>query len=165
MEVTKKSPFQMSSFRVVKHVTRPLLKITDNKQYYIMFENPLKQAEQVKNPKTGADGNVVPPPFIIDVLNLEDGISMQMVANEVLKSELEKQYPDATYVGKYFEIVKNTRAEGKRYNTFGITELELVNDEPVNDEPVNVEPVKNEPSEHFGTKESASGKTAPNKVK
>lgn len=115
----------LSKYRVVKHVTRPLLKLENGVQYYIKIEAPFKLAEQMKNPKKDAAGNVIPPPTIVDVINLDGGISSQMVANEVFKSELQKQYPNDSYVGKLFELVKNTKAEGKNYNTFGITELAL----------------------------------------
>jgi hypothetical protein len=122
MENTSKA-MDLSTFRVVRHLTRPLLKMQDGVAYYVQVEAPIFQAEQSKNPKKGPDGAPVPPPFILHATNLEDGSSVQMIANEVLKSELEKQYKDNGYVGKYFELIKNTKAEGKRYNTFGITEL------------------------------------------
>lgn len=117
------------NFRVVRNVTRPLLKMKDNQAYYIQIEEKIFQAEQVKNPKKDADGNTQKPPFVFFAKNLEDGHSVQMLANSVLHSELEKQYPDNSYVGKVFELIKNTKAEGKSYNTFGITELEAVEEE------------------------------------
>lgn len=121
----------LSNFRVVRHVTRPLLKLQENKQYYIKVDEPMKQADPVTGGRQqkGADGNPVPPPFIMAVTNLEDGVAYTMIANEVLKTELEKQYPSHGYVGKFFELSKNTKAEGKRYNTFGITELAPVEDQ------------------------------------
>jgi hypothetical protein len=137
----------LSNFRVVKHVTRPLLKLVDNTKYYIQIEAPFKIAEQVKKPKM-VEATVIengvetkkmvpqPPPTIIDVKNIEldPPVSCQMVANEVFKSELQKQYPNDGYVNKYFEIVKNTKAEGKNYNTFGITELALAVEETQQEE-------------------------------
>lgn len=119
----------LKQFRIVKHVTRPLLKLVDGVPTYIKLDAAFKQAEQQKNPKKDAAGNIIPPPFVIDITNLEGGIPSTMVANEVFRSELEKQYPNETYVGKYFEIIKNTKAEGKNYNTFGITELAPVEEE------------------------------------
>lgn len=128
--IAQKSPFEMSQFRVVKHVTRPLLKLEPGVQYYVKIESAFRQAEQMKNPKKDANGNIIPPPFIVDALNLEGGVPSQMVANEVFRTELIKQYPNDSYVGKFFELIKNTKAEGKNYNTFGITELALVTEEP-----------------------------------
>lgn len=135
--IAKATPFEMSQFRVVRHVTRPLLKIEEGTLYYIKVDSAIRQAEQMKNPKkikqTQADGTVIeviqPPPFVVDVTNLEGGTPSQMVCNEVFRTELQKQYPSDAYVGKYFELVKNSKAEGKNYNTFGITELEIVKDE------------------------------------
>lgn len=144
MIAAKPSPFEMSQFRVVKHVTRPLLKLEPGIQYYIKIESAFRQAEQMKNAKKDAAGNVIPPPFIVDVLNLEGGTPSQMVANEVFRTELVKQYPNDSYVGKFFELVKNTKAEGKNYNTFGITELALV--EEIKQEDVKTEAPKTDAS-------------------
>ncbi len=117
------TPFDASKFRAAKFVTRPLLKLANDTEYYIKIESAFRQAEQMKNPKKDANGNVIPPPFIVDVVNMETGVPSQMVANEVFRSELTKQYEKDSYVGRLFQVVKHTKAEGKNYNTFGITEL------------------------------------------
>jgi hypothetical protein len=120
--------FNFNELDVVKHVTRPLLKLEPGVDYLVTIESAFRQAEQMKNPKKDANGNVIPPPFVIDVFahastsDPELGTPSQMVANEVFRSELIKQYPNDTYVDKVFHLVKNTKAEGKNYNTFGITE-------------------------------------------
>jgi hypothetical protein len=113
----------LSKFRIVKHVTRPLLRLIDNKPVFVKMDGPFRQAEATKNPQKDASGNPVPPPFLADIVNLETDQPSQMVANEVFKSELQKQYPNDSYVGKYFELTKITKAEGKRYNTFTILEI------------------------------------------
>lgn len=120
----------MSKFRVVKHVTRPLIKLKEDTIYVLRFDAPMFQAEQTKNPKKDANGNPVPPPTVAHVTDAENGVASQIVCNEVLKSELEKTYPDKSYVGKWFELLKNKKSEGKTYNTFGITELELAEETP-----------------------------------
>jgi len=130
IEIAKGTNTALSNFRVVRHVTRPLLKLVDNTPTYVLIDEAMKQAEPIKGrTQKGVDGNPLPPPFIVAVTDLSDGSQKQMVCNEVLKSELDKQYPNDTYVGKYFELIKNTKAEGKRYNTFGITELAPVAEE------------------------------------
>lgn len=143
MNTSQLTPFQMSNFRVIKHVTRPLLKLVDNQPAYVKVDGAFKQAEQQKKPKMvkQADGSEVPqpPPFVVDVTNLENNQPSTMVANEVFRTELQKQYPNDTYVGKYFEVIKNTKAEGKNYNTFGITEIAPVETEaPKAGEPAKV---------------------------
>lgn len=131
----------LSKFRVVKHVTRPLIKMELDRPYYVKIESAFFQAEQVKNPKktkvmvNGVETEQIQqPPYIIHVVDLSTGVSAQMVANEVLKAELVKQYKDDSYVGKYFELTKSGKAEGKNYNTFGITELEPVKEESKTEE-------------------------------
>lgn len=139
MSDTTTTAFALSNFRVVRHVTRPLLKIEENKPYYLKIDGAIRQAEQQKKPKMvkQGDGTEVPqpPPFIVDITNLVTGHPMQMVCNEVFRTELEKQYKDGSYVGKFFQFSKNTKAEGKNYNTFGITEIEPVSDEKTADTP------------------------------
>jgi hypothetical protein len=113
-------------FKVKKHVTLPLLKIEESVPVYIRVTEPIFLAKEIEGTRArkNAEGAVQQPPHLANVTNLETGEEMQIIANEVLKSSLEDAYPDASYVGKSFEIVRKPIQKGKKYVTFTITEIE-----------------------------------------
>lgn len=76
-----------------------------------------EKVEKDKDPAT-----LIP---VVDPATKESGL---LVANEVLKSTLEKSYPNASYVGKTFEITKLPKREGKAYNGFRLNEGEYTPD-------------------------------------
>lgn len=133
MPIEMVSPLEQSNlkFRVVKHVTRPLLKMEDGQDYYIKFEAKMFQAEALKN-APASDKKA--PPYIAHVVDLETGHASQIICNEVLRTEIDKSFPNDTYVGKAFHIIRNKIAENKKYATFNITEIALV-EEPTTQAP------------------------------
>ena len=123
------------AFEVVSHVTLPLLKIEDDKQYAVTIETPFKKGEaaparKVKqtNPETGEIEEVMTkpqePPVLCQVTNLFTGERAQMIAGAVFHSEITKQYPDDSYVGKSFQFTVQ-KASGKRYKVPMISEVKL----------------------------------------
>jgi hypothetical protein len=62
----------------------------------------------------------------MDVTDLETGKAQRMIVNTVLCNELCAAYPNADYVGHSFQIRKFKPQDGKRYFTFQITEIEVV---------------------------------------
>ncbi len=115
-------------FVKVKSVTRPILKIEKGgKPVYFRCDGPIVQAEQMEKgrEKLDANGVALPPPFIMPVTNLETGEENTIVLNKVLHSELEKNYPDQSYVSRCFAVEKYAPSGDKRYSTFMIAEVEL----------------------------------------
>ena len=124
------------SFKVVKRVTRPLLKLELGKAIYVEFQEPMFEAEAIgavrtrstKKPVDGAaaePARKMAPPVLANVKDLvHGGRESQIICNAVLESELDKKYPKDTYVGKQFEIVKN-QLQGKSYATFEIAEVQM----------------------------------------
>jgi hypothetical protein len=141
----------MANFKVKKHVTVQLLKVEDGKTYYVKFNGAIhkavvNEAEQKKyeNAKAKYDGlsadekaKVDPkdipvppnPPQLAQVVNLETGEIVQIIVGSVLESELKREYPDDSYIGKGFQIQK-AKIQGKRYAAYQIAELELEEEAP-----------------------------------
>lgn len=122
-------------FEIVKHVTRPLLKLDIGKAVYVTFEGKIYTATETaptrKRNDASQDGNTqgggrkMQPPELADVLDLVNGKRpSQIIVNAVLSSELQKKYPEDAYVGKSFRIVKN-QIQGKSYATFEIAEVRV----------------------------------------
>jgi hypothetical protein len=127
------------AFRVKAHVTLPLLKIEDDKQYAITIETPFKKGEaaparkmkeEYTDPETGelkvreTMSKPQEPPVLCQVTNLYTGERAQMIAGAVFHSEITKQYPNDTYVGRSFQFTVQ-KASGKRYKVPMISEVEV----------------------------------------
>lgn len=127
------------AFKVKQHVTLPLLKIEDDKQYAVTIETPFKKGEaaparkikeEYTDPETGevkvreAMSKVQEPPVLCQVTNLMTGERAQMIAGAVFHSEITKQYPDDSYVGRSFAFTVQ-KASGKRYKVPMISEVEV----------------------------------------
>ncbi len=118
------------NYRVVKHVTRPLLKLEAGQEYFVTIESKIFDADPaVKGrERSNADGSkkeTMAPPRLMDVLDLVHASRpSQIIVNTVLESELVKKYPSDSYVGKSFMLVKN-QIQGRRYATFQIAEIAL----------------------------------------
>ena len=119
-----------TDFEVVKSVTRPVLKI-EGQPVFFTVQDIIKEGKALEGTRAraNADGNVMAPPQLMDVLDLATNQDSVVVVNTVLKSELEEKYPrlaDDTpgYLGKSFRVIKHAPAGGgKRYATFEITEI------------------------------------------
>jgi hypothetical protein len=124
-------------FKKISAVTVSLLKIEADKPIYVESASEMLQTE--KHPKDKSDKN---PPIVMQVVNLESGETQQIICAEVLKSELELHYPEKTYIGKQFEIIKHEKATGKQYSTYSITEIEVEKPAPAIAAEVSEKPAK-----------------------
>lgn len=130
-----------SKFAIKKHVTLPLLKVNDNgTPSYVFFTsaifkakvNEVEQKKYVKDLASWEASNkkepapqVPNPPELAHVIDMESGEVAQIIANAILKTEIEDNYPDDTYVGKGFEVKKFKPTGGKRYAMIQIAEVEV----------------------------------------
>lgn len=117
------------TFKTIKSVTRPVLKI-EKKPVFFKVESVIRQAPATEagREQKGKDGTVLPPPELMDVIDLETGFEAVVVVNKVLGLELRKTYPKDGYIGKMFSVTKYAPANGKRYATFQISEIEMEKD-------------------------------------
>lgn len=113
--------------KVVKRVTIPVLSLPENKPAKFVCKF-VESAREGKEPKEGSKGVRMGKAWIsiIDVIN---GETMELerrslVMAEVLRSELNDNYPDGDYAGKWFLLEKIPPRDGKRYSTWGILEIE-----------------------------------------
>ena len=109
------------SFRVVKAITRPLIRFGVSPEY-VRFDGPIYQSAPLEH-GTAAQKKMAPP-FMADVVNLKTGEAGQIILPTVLHKELVEKYPDDSYVSKDFQLRKINIA-GKDYSIWSITEIEL----------------------------------------
>lgn len=110
------------AFTVKEVVTTPFLKMEEGQPYMVTFLTAPYEGEKLENDVY--DG----VPTMVRVRDLSDGVEKEMMLKSVLLSELEKlQERDKAkdLIDRSFVIVDCGVAEGKRYRTYGITEVEL----------------------------------------
>lgn len=112
-----------------KLLTRPVLKMEQDKTRYIKIEAAMFIGKDIKSRDAKEGDKKKEPATILNATNLEDGALVQIVVNAVMKSVLSEEYPNDTYVGKCFAITKQGRQPGKQYNPFHIEEIEDPADE------------------------------------
>lgn len=109
-----------------KRLTKPALKFVVDSPMYVLIMGKIHEGEtrgkaQI-DPQTGQPKR---PPFVCDVIDLTTGEECTLIAAEIIKTELSASYPNDSYVGHGFEITKQKRKEGKRYDPYDISEIDL----------------------------------------
>lgn len=110
-------------FKVLKKLTYPQMKLVNDVPVYFLFKGTMFQGKKivVTDPKEKQKE----PPILARGVDMTTGEECEMICNAVLESVLKEEYPDDTYVGKGFEIIKHKKVEGKAYNRFSVSEIEL----------------------------------------
>ena len=119
----------MSKFepKIIKRVTMPTLKLIPNEPVYVKILDPIFLAKEQKLKDGEKEKDRKKPPMLFNVLNLETGEAMQLVAGAVVQSEITESYPKDAYVGKCFMITKGKKKDlsgGRGYFTYEISEIE-----------------------------------------
>jgi hypothetical protein len=116
---TKTETKGLPGFRVTRNVTLPLSKWKNDQPKFLLIESPIFQGKQIAQ----KDGQPEEKPAdLMNCVDLETGEQVQVIVGTVLKGTLQDEYPDNSYVGKYFSITQ-LRDPGKKYNTYSVQEL------------------------------------------
>ena len=134
------------SFKEKKRVTLPVVKFIPGIPIYVKIIGEMHLGKKVKGrgdkaqmePATLAEVQIlatVTPALVNEktgVIEKEQSMQMHetpeealMICATVLKSVLDENYPDKSYVGKGFKITKMEKKEGRSYNEYDLSELEL----------------------------------------
>lgn len=111
----------VTAFKRKKVLTRPVLKLVQDEPVYVKLLGAMHLGKELKEK---GDDKKKEPATLIDVINLVTGEEAQIIASAVIKSVLEDNYPNNTYVGLCFEMTKRARQQGKQYNPIHIEEIE-----------------------------------------
>ncbi|MDX1939681.1 MAG: hypothetical protein SFU99_03970 [Saprospiraceae bacterium] len=117
MSKVEKMSKEKPKFKVVKKVTGvPFLKIETHKPVYVRFTSPITVGQMKKKEA-----------FFSTVDNMETGEVMKLLVNKVLSRQLNENYPNDSFVGKTFEIIKGEKKQGNEnaYYEFELTEIEM----------------------------------------
>lgn len=123
--MTEPTTTATSRFKKKRQLTVSTIKFEAEKPVYVKIIGPIERGKQRGEPKKNPDGSPQDPPLLARIINLDTGEEMGMILAKILETELRESYPDESYVGKGFEITKQKRKEGRRYDPYSIAEIEL----------------------------------------
>lgn len=118
-------------YEKVKAVTLALISLKNaGDLVHVRFDTPFVMGKKLKG-----DDSKKEPAHLAQVTDLDTGEEKQMIGPSVLRSTLEEEYPDAKYVGKFFEIENLGKKAGRGqsvegYNLFRIVEVKPIGDIP-----------------------------------
>lgn len=119
-EVVSSELSVMPKFKIVKSVSKRLVKLKPGEPVYVKLTSKFYTGE------TLSESKIKTPPQMIDCEHITpDGVrtGCYMIAGAVLKNTIEKEYGDPNYIGRIFCIEK-IKIEGKNYSNFQIDEVE-----------------------------------------
>ena len=111
------------AFKVKQVLTLPHLKMAEGEPILVTILSMPYEGEEIENDVY--EGR----PTMIRVRDVTDGVEKELMLKKVLESEFTKKlgngkdFPDIQ--GRSFAIVDCGIAEGKRYRTYGVSEIEL----------------------------------------
>jgi hypothetical protein len=107
-------------YEVVRQVSRGVLKFKIHEPVYLRVESALRRAEEGFTTKRNEN---MAPGLCFEVFDFERKSPMLCFAPAVLAGELQKNYPNDTYVGRCFKIVEVERPAKVSYHLFDVKEI------------------------------------------
>jgi hypothetical protein len=104
----------MAVFKKIRSVTRNLIKMENNREYYFKIQAPMHLGKQIDDKKE--------PATLLNVIDLETGEEGQIIVGSVLRDVFIENYPGDSYVDRCFEVVK-FRDAAQKYNTYNLSEV------------------------------------------
>lgn len=107
---------------IKKKLILPLLKFSENETIYVKVISPIVQGKNIQSSKKV---EIEKPADLCNVINMMTGDEMQIIVPAVVKSVLEQEYPDQSYVDLGFAITRGEKQPGKRYINYRVDEIEV----------------------------------------
>lgn len=111
-----------------KLLIRPVLKLVVSEPRYVLIQKAMYLGKDMKSRNkevVEGDRKKKEPAHLLDSIDLVTAEECVVIANSVVQSTLEEEYPKGGYVGLAFEMMKLPRKEGKEYFPFQISEIEV----------------------------------------
>ena len=125
--VTTRQPAQFTfgqvntgGFKIAKYVSVPMLEVPEGMSFICQLFDKVKELEPIEGQKRKFKDSK----HYASTIKAPNGEARLFTWNTVFKSEMEKNYPDDSYVGKWFQITRLPIKRGKDYATFAINEIE-----------------------------------------
>ena len=121
--------------KVVKQVTRTVLQQRENVPFCVKFEGEMHESVVQEGVGRGGKPKMAPAQvadvleYVIDNDKIVEGSKKILIANTVLQGELDRAFPDKSYVGKSFLIngyfPTEANGEKRRYKVYEIIEISV----------------------------------------
>lgn len=109
-----------SGFKLVKRITLPTLNPGIDQPYVLKIIDGFRESSYIDpDPKKKNDK----PATICECVDMQTGIHYLWLVGEVVKKNLEENYPDEGYIGLLFGVRKLPKRPGKRYHDYDIGEF------------------------------------------
>jgi hypothetical protein len=115
------------SFTKAKAITLPTMKQKSGEEVFFRIDAPIAYEEKTEeqlakeNKKYDPENPETIPVLTVTCLRTEE--QFKYVGNAIFVRELERQYPEQGYVGRFFGVKKLEAREGKRYKDLQVIEL------------------------------------------
>lgn len=111
-----------AGFKVKRNVIMPTLSLAVNVPLTLRIDDEIRVSTYIDpDPKKGKQK----PADICSVTDMETGVTSILLVPSVMLSALERDYPNAEYVGCVFGVQKLPKRPGKRYFDIQLVELEI----------------------------------------
>lgn len=107
----------------VKKVTLPLLKHGDGQTVLFTVKEAMRLGKQLK--AKSADEPAPKRAMMLRIIDAQSGMEMEYIVPAVLQDTFDTDYPDNSYIGKSFMILKMPKQEGKRHKDLQIEEVSI----------------------------------------
>lgn len=109
---------ETGEFEVVRHVSVPMLEVPAGAMFIARMVDKMRVLKPLDGVKPEFPGD-----HIASTIEATTGAVRLFTWSSVFKSEMERDYPNDSYVGKWFQITKLPKKRGKRYFAFAISEV------------------------------------------
>ena len=119
-----KAAFNDTDFEVVAYVSVPMLstrEVPPGRSMVCMIADLMHEAPLIEGVKPKYENS----PLYICTIKALNGEARVLPCSKVFRQEMEAKYPNGSYVGKWFQITRMPKKEGKNYWTFAIAEVRL----------------------------------------
>jgi hypothetical protein len=117
------------SFKRKKSITLSTLKFEVDKPLYVLLAGKLHEGKQRISRsgvvKLDSSGNPRKPPTLVEVIDMTTGEVAQIIAATIINTEISENYPNESYIGLGFSIMKQKRKEGREYDPYEIAEVDI----------------------------------------
>lgn len=114
-------------YTVISEVTLPDFQFDEfDYEYLIRFDGPIIQAPARDDGRTPRPGDKAKtPPFKARIIDLETGELYSAIIFSMLRNRVLENYPDESYVGRDFVVIKHAKEKGKDYFGCTVNEIDL----------------------------------------
>lgn len=123
---------QKGKFAKLRQVTLGVLKLSSKEPRYICIVDAMHVSADIAPEQPAKDSDKPSakrkePATVAHALDMETGEEGVLICSAMIKSQLNREYPGDSYVGRGFELI-STKVPDKAYNIVSIAEVEVPDD-------------------------------------